>query len=65
MDGRRRVTVTVDRMDAAGPGAAEVADALAGRAPIAAALPDLPAGSRAALSRMADVFRAPAGPAPT
>jgi fatty-acyl-CoA synthase len=65
VDGRRRVTVTVDRMDAAGPGAAAVADALAGRAPIAAAFPDLPAGSRAALSRMSDVFRAPAGPAPT
>jgi uncharacterized protein (TIGR03083 family) len=85
VDGRRGVTVTVDRVaaagpgtagrgaagpgaagpDAAGPGAAEVADALAGRTPIAAALPDLPASSRAALSRLADVFRAPAGRAPT
>jgi hypothetical protein len=42
-------------------GPAEVADALAGRAPVAAALPGLPAGSRAALSRMADIFRAPVG----
>ena len=65
VDGRRGVTITVDRVTAAGPRAAEVADALAGRAPIAAALPDLPASSRAALSRMADVFRAPAGQAPT
>jgi hypothetical protein len=39
--------------------------ALAGRAPIPAALPDLPASSHAALSRLADVFRAPAGQAPT
>ena len=46
-------------MTAAGPRAAEVADALAGRAQIAAVLPDLPAGSRAALSRMADFFHTP------
>ena len=61
VDCRRGVTVTVDRVACAGPRAAEVADALAGRAPVAAALPGLPAGSRAALSRMADIFRAPVG----
>jgi len=60
VDGRCGVTVTVDRVTVAGPRAARVADALAGRAPIAAALPDLPAGSHTALSRLADVFRAPA-----
>jgi uncharacterized protein (TIGR03083 family) len=70
VDGRRGVMVTVDRAaaagpPAAGPRAAEVADALAGRAPIAAALPDLPASSRTALSLLADVFRAPAGQVPT
>ena len=42
----------------AGPAAAEVADALAGRAP-AAVLSELPATSRTALSRMADFFNTP------
>jgi hypothetical protein len=46
VDSRDGVTLTVHRMIAAGPRAAEVADALAGRARIAAVLPDLPAGSR-------------------
>jgi hypothetical protein len=56
------VTMTAHRLTAEGPQAATVADALAGRAPIADALPDLPASTRAALSRMADFFRTPAGP---
>jgi hypothetical protein len=49
----------------AGPPAAEVADALAGRSPIAAVLGDLPASSRAALSLLADFFNTPAEPSPT
>jgi hypothetical protein len=44
----------------AGPRAAEVTDALGGRAPVAAVLADLPASTRAALSRMAGFFNAPA-----
>jgi hypothetical protein len=43
----------------AGTPAAEVTDALAGRAPVAAVLGDLPATSRAALSGMADFFNTP------
>ena len=61
VDCRRGVTVTVDRVVCAGPRAAEVADALAGRAPIAAALPEVPASSRAALSCLAGVFHNPPG----
>jgi uncharacterized protein (TIGR03083 family) len=60
VDSRDAVTLTVHQMTAEGPRAAEVADALAGRAQIAAALPDLPADSRAALSLMADFFQTPA-----
>jgi uncharacterized protein (TIGR03083 family) len=60
VDSRDGVTLTVHHMTAEGPRAAEVADALAGRAQIAAVLPDLPADSRAALSRMADFFQTPA-----
>jgi hypothetical protein len=41
-----------------------VADALAGRSPVAAALGDLPAGSRDALSLMADFFNSPVGQSP-
>jgi uncharacterized protein (TIGR03083 family) len=59
---RSRVTLTAHRVTAAGPRAAKVADALAGRARIADALPDLPASTRAALSRMADFFHTPAEP---
>jgi uncharacterized protein (TIGR03083 family) len=62
LDSRDGVTLAVTRVIAAGPPAAEVADALAGRAPVAAALGDLPAGSRTALSRMADFFNTPAKP---
>ena len=65
LDNRDGVTLTVTRMATAGPPAAEVADALAGRPPAAAVLGDLPARSRTALLHMADLFNTPveAGPA--
>jgi uncharacterized protein (TIGR03083 family) len=65
LDSRGGVTLTVNRVDTAGPPAAEVADALAGRSPVAAALGELPASSRAALSRLADFFNTPVEPSPT
>jgi hypothetical protein len=49
----------------AGPPAAEVADALAGRSLLTAALGHLPAKSRAALSRLADFFNTPVEQSPT
>jgi uncharacterized protein (TIGR03083 family) len=52
--GRDGVTLTVDRVATAGPPAAEVADALAGRSPAAAA-GDVPAG----LFSMAELFNTP------
>jgi uncharacterized protein (TIGR03083 family) len=51
------VTLQVTRQRTDGPPAAEVADALAGRSPTA--LRRLPAGSRRALSRLAEFFNAP------
>jgi uncharacterized protein (TIGR03083 family) len=65
LDGRDGVTLAVSRVRAAGPPAAEVADALAGRSPIAAVLGDLPASPRAALSPLADFFNTPVEPSPT
>ena len=59
LDTRGDVTLTVTPAAAAGPPAAEVADALAGRPPAAAVLGELPASSRAALSRLADFFNTP------
>ena len=60
LDSRGAVTLTLTRMaTAAGPPAAQVTDALAGRAPTAAVLGDLPASSRAALSHLADFFNTP------
>jgi uncharacterized protein (TIGR03083 family) len=59
VDSRSGVTLTVNRGTAAGPPAAEVADALAGRSPVAAVLGDLPPSSCAALSHMADFFNTP------
>jgi uncharacterized protein (TIGR03083 family) len=59
VDGRGGVTLTVSRVTTAGPPAAEVADALAGRSDIAAAIEGLPARSRAALSPLADFFNTP------
>jgi uncharacterized protein (TIGR03083 family) len=64
LDAHRTVTLTVTRVTTAGPPAAEVVDALAGRSPAATVLGDLPASSRATLSRMADFFNTPAGQAP-
>ena len=64
LDTHGDVTLTVTPATAAGPPAAEVADALAGRAQTAAVLGGLPASSRAALSRLADFFNTPAEPGP-
>jgi uncharacterized protein (TIGR03083 family) len=64
LDSCGAVTLTVTRVTTAGPPAAEVADALAGRSQITAALGDLPASTRAALSRLADFFNTPAGQNP-
>jgi uncharacterized protein (TIGR03083 family) len=61
VDAHSTITLTVTRITTAGPPATEVADALAGRAQTATVLGDLPASSRAALSRMADFFNTPAG----
>jgi uncharacterized protein (TIGR03083 family) len=54
------VTLTVTRVATAGPPAAQVTDALAGRAPTSAVLGDLPASTRTALSHLADFFNTPA-----
>jgi uncharacterized protein (TIGR03083 family) len=59
LDSRRAVRLTVTPAATAGPPAAQVTDALAGRSAVAAVLGDLPASSRAALSRMADFFNTP------
>ena len=59
LDSRGAVTLTVGREHAAGPPAAEVADALAGRAPAAAVLGALPASTRTALSHLAEFFNTP------
>ena len=59
LDSRGAVTLTVTRVTTAGPPAAQVTDALAGRGS-AAALCDLPASSRAALSHLAEFFNTPA-----
>src|SRR5215471_7520510 len=59
LDTRGIVTLTVNRVTTTGPPAAEVTDALAGRPPAAAVLGELPASSRAALSRLADFFNTP------
>ena len=59
VDSRGGVMLTVNRGNTAGPPAAEVADALAGRSQIAAVLGDMPANSRTALSHMANFFNTP------
>ena len=64
LDSRGAVTLTVTRVTTTGPPAAEVADAPAGRAQTAARLGQLPASSRAALSRLADFFNTPIGQRP-
>ena len=62
LDSRGAVTLTVTRVTTAGPPAAQVTDALAGRCPAAAVLGDLPASSRAALSHLGDFFNTPVEP---
>ena len=59
LDSRGAVTLTASREHAAGPPAAEVTDALAGRPPAAAVLGALPANTRTALSHLADFFTTP------
>ena len=58
------VTLTVTPAAITGPPAAEVTDALGGRAPVPAIIGHLPASSCTALSRMADFFNTPAPPGP-
>ena len=65
LDSSDGVTLTVTRVITAGPPAAQVTDALAGRAPSASVLGDLPADSRAALSGLGDFFNTPVEPSPT
>ena len=59
LDSRGVLTLTVTRATTVGPPAAQVTDALAGRAQTATVLGDLPASSRSALSRLADFFNTP------
>lgn len=62
---RGAITLTVTRVTTAGPPAAEVADALAGRAPATAVLDDVPAATHAALSHLANFFNTPVEQNPT
>jgi uncharacterized protein (TIGR03083 family) len=64
LDSSDGVMLTATRLITAGPPAAQVTDALAGRAPVTSVLGDLPANSRAALSRLGDFFNTPAEPSP-
>ena len=59
LDSRGAVTLTVTHITTTGPPAAQVTDALAGRAPRSAVLGDLPASTRTALSHLADFFNTP------
>ena len=59
VESRGAATLAVIRVVAAGPPAAQVTDALAGRSVGAAVLSGLSAGSRTALLRMADFFNSP------
>jgi uncharacterized protein (TIGR03083 family) len=59
LDTRGAVTLTVTRVATAGPPAAQVTDALAGRAQTVPMLGELAANSRAALSHLADFFNTP------
>ena len=63
LDTHRPVTLTVTRTAEAGPPAAEVADALAGRGPTAV-LDGLPAGAQTALTRLARFFNTPVEKSP-
>jgi uncharacterized protein (TIGR03083 family) len=64
LDSQGAITLNVTAMAIAGPAAAEVTDALAGRAPTAAVLGDLSPGSRTALSHLAEFFNSPVQPSP-
>jgi uncharacterized protein (TIGR03083 family) len=64
LGGRDGVTLTVTRLTAGGPPAAQVTDALAGRSAPAAVLGDLPASSRAALLHLAHFFNTSVEPGP-
>ena len=64
LDNRDGVTITVTPAATAGPPAAEVVDALAGRPPAAAVHGDQPPRSRTALSHMANFFNTPVEPPP-
>jgi uncharacterized protein (TIGR03083 family) len=59
VDSHDGVTLTASQRSTTGPPAADVADALAGRSDIAAALGDLPASSRTALSHLANFLNTP------
>ena len=61
LDTRGAVTLTISRQHTPGPPAAQVTDALAGRAPADTVLAHLPPATRAALSRLADFYNTPVG----
>src|SRR5215472_14628105 len=61
LDNRGAVRLGVTRVPSIGPSAAQVADALAGRAEIAGVLGGVSVSSRAALSHLADFFSTPVG----
>lgn len=62
LDNSDGVTLIATRVTTAGPLAAKVTDALAGRARVATVLGDLSASSRAALSGLGDFFNTPVEP---
>ncbi len=64
LDSRGAVTLSVTRVTTAGPPAAQVTDALVGRAQTGAVLGELPGSSHAALSYLADFFNTPVGQGP-
>ena len=64
VESRGAATLAVTRMVTAGPPAAHVTDALAGRSTDAAVLSGLSAGSSTALLRMADFFNSPVEQSP-
>jgi uncharacterized protein (TIGR03083 family) len=64
LDSCGAVTLTVTRLTTAGPPAAQVTDALAGRAQTAVALGGLSASTRTALSHLAEFFNTPVEPSP-
>ena len=61
LDSSNGVTLTATRVTTAGPPAAQVTNAVAGRAPVASILGDLPADSRAALSSLKERGRVKRG----